>query len=340
MAMDSLHKLIALFFFILPSPAVSEEMDINSSSLQELIDGKWYEVELIVFKRLNIQATNEQLVVQDSPIWPPNVQSLSSQENDSIFFVERDTKAEGDTFCLSDEKPDFPDVLGIILNQGYEPELLNDFDATSSQVFNIETLSLDNAENENSVLTAEVLAQNATFEQGSAGPIQNLSADNLLESVTQEITNFEEYLRRASFLELVDSKKELINERRLLDEEPDLLVTHHLSWLQNVPERGKPLSIMVAKTDADLTGYVRVTIGRYLHFEADLWTTLEKKDKIASPQDNQFIALRESRRMRSNELHYLDHPALGVITKISPYSIDSKIAQRWLEAQNPGAGVN
>ena len=97
---------------------------------------------------------------------------------------------------------------------------------------------------------------------------------------------------------------------------------------------------MVPKTEANLAGYVRVTIGRYLHFEADLWTTLEKKDKIAPPQDNQFIALRESRRMRSNELHYLDHPALGVITKISPYSIDSNIAKRWLEAQNPGASVN
>ena len=67
---------------------------------------------------------------------------------------------------------------------------------------------------------------------------------------------------------------------------------------------------------------------------------MEKKDETASPQDNQFMALRESRRMRSNELHYLDHPALGVITKISPYSIDSNIAKRWLEAQNPEPVVN
>ena len=340
MARGSLYKLIALIFCILPSPAVSEEVDINSSSLQELIDGKWYEVELIVFKRLNIQATNEQLIVQNPPIWPPNIQSLSSQENDSIFFVERSTKAEGDPFCLSDEKPGFPDALGIILNQGYEPELLNDFDATSSQVFNIEKLSLDNAEEEDSFLTAEPNVQKAISEQETTELIRTLSTDNLLESVTQEINNFEDYLRRTSFLELVDNQKELLNERRLLDEEPDLLVTHHLSWLQNVPERGKPLSIMVAKTDANLAGYVRVTIGRYLHFEADLWTTMEKKDDIGPPQDNQFVALRESRRMRSNELHYLDHPALGVITKISPYSIDSNIVQRWLEAQNPEASVN
>ena len=100
------------------------------------------------------------------------------------------------------------------------------------------------------------------------------------------------------------------------------------------------MSIMVPKTEANLAGYVRVTIGRYLHFQADLWTTMENKEDIASPRENQFVALRESRRMRSNELHYLDHPALGIITKISPYSIDSDIAKRWLEAQNPEAIVN
>ena len=340
MAKDRLYKLIALCFCILPSPAVPEDVDINSSSLQELIDGKWYEVELIVFKRLNIQATNEQLAVQEPPIWPLNIQSLSSRGNDSIVFFERHTKAEGDSFCISDENPDFPDGLRMILNQGYEPELLNDFDATSSQIFNIGTLSLDQTEEKDSDLTTESFAQNTISEQDDTGLIQDLIADNLLESIKQEITNFEEYLRQTSFLELVDSQKDLINERRLLDEEPDLLVTHHLSWLQSVPERGKPLSIMVAKTDANLAGFVRVTIGRYLHFEADLWTTMEEKDGIASPRDNQFMALRESRRMRSNELHYLDHPALGVITKISPYSIDSNIAKRWLEAQNPEPVVN
>ena len=141
MVKDGLCKLIALFFCILTLPAVSEEVNINSSSLQELIDGKWYEIEVIVFKRLNIQPTSEQLVVQDPPIWPPNIQSLTRQENDSIVFVEREIKAEGNSFCVSHEKPDFPDGLGIILNQGYEPELLNDFDATSSQVLNIEKLN-------------------------------------------------------------------------------------------------------------------------------------------------------------------------------------------------------
>ena len=217
---------------------------------------------------------------------------------------------------------------------------MNDFDATSSQVLNIGTLSLDRTEEKDSDQTTELSEQNSLSEQEDTQMTQNPSTDNSSESVTQEITKFEDYLRRASFLETLENQKDLINERQLIDEEPDLLVTHHLSWLQSVPERGKPLSIMVAKTDANLAGFVSVTIGRYLHFEADLWTTMEKKDQTDFPQDSQFMALRESRRMRSNELHYLDHPARGVITKISPYSIDSNIAKRWLEAQNPGVKVN
>jgi hypothetical protein len=35
---------------------------------------------------------------------------------------------------------------------------------------------------------------------------------------------------------------------------------------------------------------------------------------------NQTIALRQSRRMRSNELHYIDHPLMGVLVKITRYS--------------------
>ena len=58
MARNGLYKLFALFFCMVPTLALSEEVDINSASLQELIDGKWYEVELIVFKRLSIQATS------------------------------------------------------------------------------------------------------------------------------------------------------------------------------------------------------------------------------------------------------------------------------------------
>ena len=102
---------------------------------------------------------SEQLVVPDPPIWPPNIQSLSSQENDSIVFFERDIKAEGDPFAYL-MKRQISQVAELILSQGYEPELLNDFDATSSQVLNIEKINLHSAEEEDSDLTKELTEQN------------------------------------------------------------------------------------------------------------------------------------------------------------------------------------
>lgn len=37
---------------------------------------------------------------------------------------------------------------------------------------------------------------------------------------------------------------------------------------------------------------------------------------------SEIITLKQSRRMRSNELHYIDHPRLGIIVKISPYEVE------------------
>ena len=53
-------------------------------------------------------------------------------------------------------------------------------------------------------------------------------------------------------------------------------------------------------------------------------------------QDNIPIAyfeLNESRRMRSEEIHYLDHPALGIIVKITPIEAPESLVQAWKELE-------
>lgn len=81
-------------------------------------------------------------------------------------------------------------------------------------------------------------------------------------------------------------------------------------------------------------------------------TTLENPDFFAAePFSNSFslgsefqaltgnqysvertVTLRQHRRMRSNELHYLDHPLLGLLIKITPYEI-TKTASTAAEEQ-------
>jgi len=48
------------------------------------------------------------------------------------------------------------------------------------------------------------------------------------------------------------------------------------------------------------------------------------EDALVELFGNQFsvertVALRQKRRMRSNELHYLDHPLMGLLVKVTPY---------------------
>ena len=53
---------------------------------------------------------------------------------------------------------------------------------------------------------------------------------------------------------------------------------------------------------------------------------------------NSFIELRESRRMRSREVHYLDHPAFGMLVRVVPADVP-KLANAVLKALD-GASDN
>lgn len=59
-----------------------------------------------------------------------------------------------------------------------------------------------------------------------------------------------------------------------------------------------------------LFGGIKVWVGRFLHFETLLSYT---------PTGADFsFAFESERRMRSRQMHYIDHPRVGIITKIFP----------------------
>lgn len=89
----------------------------------------------------------------------------------------------------------------------------------------------------------------------------------------------------------------------------------HVAWRQ--PGYGKstakPVHLRGGRVGAVVDGTVRVYRRRFLHVETDL---------IYRPAEGGFVMtpfrLRESRRMRSRELHYIDHPMFGVLVQITP----------------------
>lgn len=57
-----------------------------------------------------------------------------------------------------------------------------------------------------------------------------------------------------------------------------------------------------------LSGRIALARGRYLHLTLDL---------VMTGEDGQRYVLQQTRRMRSNERHYIDHPKFGVIALIT-----------------------
>jgi hypothetical protein len=77
----------------------------------------------------------------------------------------------------------------------------------------------------------------------------------------------------------------------------------HLTW-QQVP--GRRNGDNWRWLDAGrVQGLVRVSRGRFLHLDTDLL--------LRGPGPDEAYRVRLNRRMRSNELHYLDHPKLGIV---------------------------
>lgn len=163
--------------------------------------------------------------------------------------------------------------------------------------------------------------------------------------------------RGAGFAASPDSSRELGESARLLEASERYAVVAHLIWEQpGLPdETAVPLALRAGKDygpefpelmqprlefddQGDLIeipapeslraieGTIRVVLGRYLHIHTDLifrkpvsvMDYSEAADMYVPVDRLRAIPVKERRRMRSRELHYVDHPMLGMLVKITP----------------------
>ena len=83
----------------------------------------------------------------------------------------------------------------------------------------------------------------------------------------------------------------------------------HLAWKQpGLSSRSAPLIAVGDELDPEIQGTVKLSRRRFLHLDVD----------VVLREANQSYRLTSSRRMRTNELHYLDHPTIGVIAIVTP----------------------
>jgi len=92
----------------------------------------------------------------------------------------------------------------------------------------------------------------------------------------------------------------------------------NLQWIQ--PTYDKPFSLPIylesSLTHLDvpkLQGLFRMHVSRYLHGEFNLQYLHDSSESV-----EQMASITQSRRMRSKEAHYLDHPLVGVIMRALP----------------------
>jgi hypothetical protein len=83
----------------------------------------------------------------------------------------------------------------------------------------------------------------------------------------------------------------------------------HLAWTQlGTSARSAPEVLIGEDPQANLFGTLRITRSRFLHLDVDLLFR----------DDDGVYRFQSHRRMRSNELHYLDHPRFGVLIIVTP----------------------
>jgi hypothetical protein len=83
----------------------------------------------------------------------------------------------------------------------------------------------------------------------------------------------------------------------------------HLAWVQaGVPRSRAPLILVGDGPDSPVYGTLQVSRGRFLHVDVDL---LYRDTDLN-------VRFTTTRRMRSNEIHYLDHPLFGLLVLATP----------------------
>ena len=181
-----------------------------------------------------------------------------------------------------------------------------------------------------------------------AAPLQEPPTDPL-QDLLAAVAEFELELEEASNRWLPEESFTLQTQARRIKSRAGGRILFHGRWLQSVPPREAPLPVMLpagahSGVGKELSGSVAVTLGRYLHFRTALNYTAPalgaRPLQVAfSPEGNAlpvndaegygpgFMTLAQSRRMRSEELHYLDHPKLGVVVRIDPVLIPDHLLE-------------
>lgn len=266
-----------------------------------------------------------------------------------IVFAHNDETAETEEQWPDDVALSYPSRLKMLFDAVSLPSHVDNTLTTGIEI-NVPSL-LSQPNDQTNALANELLLENPTLLP--TPPVE--PADNLPTALTGEGT----VLRPLPFQRLDDDAKtlrEAFQHLRRIDRYRPLF---HEVWQQPMQSRGRSPAILITGGDAygshfELEGTIKLSVERYLHIDTDLWLhrfepnfgqtstfqvpelpTNTGTDIMLGDSYSPFsliidepynvartVTLRQSRRMRSGEIHYLDHPLFGVIVLVTPLAQD------------------
>lgn len=161
-------------------------------------------------------------------------------------------------------------------------------------------------------------------------------------------------LKRDAFIRLAPEKHAFTSNNRRIENSPEHRLLFHAAWRQPVLNKVQSTAIFIRGGDRfndhnELEGSITISFNVN---RVDIDTNLWLNEFMASinnapagwlvpaqpfPQDddnvdfsgNEFFIenvnlMNETRQMRSHELHYLDHPAFGLLIQVRPYELPLK----------------
>lgn len=113
-------------------------------------------------------------------------------------------------------------------------------------------------------------------------------------------------------------------------------VHYYQAWQQPILTKSQAKSVAIKSNDGLIDGYLRLYKGTYLYSTVDLWLKENRtpmndwSDNISatSTRDIRNPHLVETRRVRSNKLHFYDHPKIGMLLQLTTIDTPAAIAQQ------------
>ena len=312
------HPALACLLTACLLPPAAAAAAINGA--EDLLRGRWYAAEVIIFEYANatdeLDAGPEDLTRFGDRSYPANLRAMAEGEPWAVVELDPLTRT-----CL-----EFP-RLEVALSQ-----------SASQPSYAVATEATDFIEPQRPLDVPIPPSEETAREPPAIHPV--LSPHPLLDLLSAAARS-ERALLESSYRWLAEDSLQLRAEARRIRRASDLQVIWHGRWMQPAPPRdaGEPLLLQVGSGSDGLhplEGTLQITLGRYLHFWAQLWWPAAAS---APPRTFPYIELNESRAMRSGELHYLDHPKIGVLVRIDPVPVPVQLAEAletWQQSEADG----